>query len=1065
LELIYSETAAPKDMGWNEDDRELAVWFAAITVCCAETGETLCAATRDDAGWRGLKVIYGLAYDGWSVGRRMCVLLNLERPSPYGYRIVFQHIVFQTAFARVRAKLSVNGKPLAELMFGEGELTVLAPTGFDFPQVFEESRPALSDAEPSPRLSILIPTRGRCELVFAAVASLESVRTSSSWRTTVLNNGPSSPELRALVDAGLPVELVELGRDRSFAEANNIGVEATDGEYLLLLNDDAFPQSGAIGALMSALIGDPDIGAAAPSYLFPSGQIQELGCTIGPGGESGQRGAGAAPFSLGAMRQDSLVDYASAACLMLRRADYLRLGGLDQRFDPAYWEDADLCLRLAAIGKQTRWVHRAVALHIQSATAESVEAEFSKARALTLNRLTFLTRWGPWLEARAPDCLPKPVQLNNESGVPKRLGGSPSAGVLLATEVVDERLLGAAGAISGLGGACIVTPAPVSRLHLERTAGAHGWSMASVDLHCLTPEYDAGDRPVVVRLSDASGAPALIDRLGPRRGRRILYWDPAALDAAAEAKVGCAAQVWAAFDALVVETPAAREALVDVFRRSDLKAPAIELIPAPIATPGESPAKERLVVSCGPLRAGGEGGGHQAALAAFRQFKANGGRDDWRFVALGPLSIQDDLDFPATLASSAGPEDCRVLVNPDPLQIRTILGRASLSIHFPSAGRADAVLGARPADAIAALCTPLVVRDGADMALCDAVGAGLSFDGFEELVEALAAGADGFGAVDASALDRLDASHGAAAVTSAWRDVLAGRARSPPVVRRPGDRGDAIVVIGMHRSGTSAMTRALSVGGAALPANLMPPLAENPEGFWESLSVMRLNDRILAAHGSAWDDVFGLGVASDTLVERWLTATRRVVRECFRSDGPVVLKDPRISLLAPLWRSALIEEGYRPRFVIMLRHPMAVAASLAARNRMPQSKGLLLWASYMLAAERDTRGAPRAVVEYDRLLRDPRAATARALQALGLVGRIDAAQPELNAVVRADLQHHRTEAPPPAPFERIGALYEALGGNIERKDARALFLRTLVWLQDLNAILGPTLAAARADPR
>jgi hypothetical protein len=116
-------------------------------------------------------------------------------------------------------------------------------------------------------------------------------------------------------------------------------------------------------------------------------------------------------------------------------------------------------------------------------------------------------------------------------------------------------------------------------------------------------------------------------------------------------------------------------------------------------------------------------------------------------------------------------------------------------------------------------------------------------------------------------------------------------------------RGKAILVAGMHRSGTSAMTRALSLAGAGLPRTLMPAGADNPDGFWESGPVAQLNDELLGEIGSRWDDVFGFVSRPDAA--RFRTSAVSRIRQCLEEEfggaSLPVIKDPRLSLLMDLW--------------------------------------------------------------------------------------------------------------------------------------------------------------------
>lgn len=194
----------------------------------------------------------------------------------------------------------------------------------------------------------------------------------------------------------------------------------------------------------------------------------------------------------------------------------------------------------------------------------------------------------------------------------------------------------------------------------------------------------------------------------------------------------------------------------------------------------------------------------------------------------------------------------------------------------------------------------------------------------------------------------------------------------------------ALLVLGMHRSGSSALTRLLSLHGLALPASLMAPREDNPRGFWEPASVQQFDDRVLAELGCAWDDPRPLPWHSlpPARLEALRDEAARIVAADYGTAPLIVMKEPRMARLMPIWRPALAGLGIAMRVALPLRNPLEVAASLAARNGTTKPAALALWLGHVLAAERDSRGLPRAVVQYDLLLADWRAALAPVLALL-----------------------------------------------------------------------------------
>ncbi|MGC1303128.1 MAG: hypothetical protein WA840_12205 [Caulobacteraceae bacterium] len=185
----------------------------------------------------------------------------------------------------------------------------------------------------------------------------------------------------------------------------------------------------------------------------------------------------------------------------------------------------------------------------------------------------------------------------------------------------------------------------------------------------------------------------------------------------------------------------------------------------------------------------------------------------------------------------------------------------------------------------------------------------------------------------------------------------------------------ALVIAGMHRSGTSALTRTMNLLGASLPSELLQldpsvPNETNELGFWEGVQVNTINNEFLSSIGSGWDDASHISDA--TFRSDLAIATRnRIVRhlEAEFGDKPFfVLKDPRIARLAPLWIDALKAFGAELNFIIPIRNPLEVAGSLLKRDGMGRGQATLLWLRYMLDAERHSRNFQRSFVAYDGLL-------------------------------------------------------------------------------------------------
>jgi GT2 family glycosyltransferase len=197
----------------------------------------------------------------------------------------------------------------------------------------------------------------------------------------------------------------------------------------------------------------------------------------------------------------------------------------------------------------------------------------------------------------------------------------------------------------------------------------------------------------------------------------------------------------------------------------------------------------------------------------------------------------------------------------------------------------------------------------------------------------------------------------------------------------------ALLVLGMHRSGTSALTRTLNLLGADLPHGLIPASASsNPLGHWESREIQELNDRILEVLGTRWDDwhpIDAKALTADAAASFHRRAAEILDRD-FAQSSLFVLKDPRMCRLLPFWRTALAQFGADIRCALIWRAPADVASSLARRNGFDDAKSRLIWLRYVLDAERDSRGLRRTVLAYEELVADWRGLARRLADELAL---------------------------------------------------------------------------------
>jgi hypothetical protein len=180
-----------------------------------------------------------------------------------------------------------------------------------------------------------------------------------------------------------------------------------------------------------------------------------------------------------------------------------------------------------------------------------------------------------------------------------------------------------------------------------------------------------------------------------------------------------------------------------------------------------------------------------------------------------------------------------------------------------------------------------------------------------------------------------------------------------------------LFVLGMGRSGTSALTRVLSLCGATPPAGMLGADASNPRGYWEPRAALYLNEKFLYRHGSSYFDPT-LRLQEDGALGEGERAAFVAKIAGYLHTLPaaplVVIKVLHISVLSDLWFEAARLAGFDVAAVIAVREPQEVIASLSKFMRASPQLASALWLKYNLLAERDTRGLPRAVVEYSNFL-------------------------------------------------------------------------------------------------
>lgn len=194
------------------------------------------------------------------------------------------------------------------------------------------------------------------------------------------------------------------------------------------------------------------------------------------------------------------------------------------------------------------------------------------------------------------------------------------------------------------------------------------------------------------------------------------------------------------------------------------------------------------------------------------------------------------------------------------------------------------------------------------------------------------------------------------------------------------------LVLGMHRSGTSAFTGLLVQAGLDAPLDLMLPTERNPKGYFESVGVMRINERLLRDMGTSWCSAWTLTGPCWQLhanaVQQWRSNLLQVLQTSYPPQGQPILKDPRLCVLMPALTPWLESGLLNVVCFLPIRHPTEVVASLEKAEKTPQAQGLMLWLAHVFEAERHSRGLARVIVTFGQLLEQPAEVLERCKQLL-----------------------------------------------------------------------------------
>lgn len=244
---------------------------------------------------------------------------------------------------------------------------------------------------PEPVATVIIPVYNHLNDTLRCLNSIAQTWFESLSVEFIVIDDASEDRSQAVLDGFPGIRYMRNPQNAGFLRSCNLAAKEARGKYICFLNNDTIVKNAWLDHLVSTAEGDSTIGAVGAKLLYPDGTLQEAGAIIWRNGDGWNYGRGADP-SNARYNFEREVDYCSGAALLVRRSAFEALGGFDDQFAPAYYEDADLCLALRQAGYRVAYQPKAEVVHLEGVTSGTDIATGVK-RHQEHNRPKFEQKW------------------------------------------------------------------------------------------------------------------------------------------------------------------------------------------------------------------------------------------------------------------------------------------------------------------------------------------------------------------------------------------------------------------------------------------------------------------------------------------------------------------------------------------------------------------------------------------------------------------------------------------------------------------------------------------------
>jgi len=593
-----------------------------------------------------------------------------------------------------------------------------------------------------PQVSLIVLNYNKPQLTLECVQSIWQHTEGWRYEVVLVDNGSAPESVAQLAPLGVAAQLVCVGVNRFFGEGNNIGFEASRGRYVVFLNNDVTVTPDWLAPLINRLETDATIGATGPMMVYPDGRLQEAGAQVHADGSSEQFGKGGSPNDP-AYAQQRDVGYVSAAAVAMRRDTFAQVLGFDLCYEPAYYEDADLCMKIRQMGLRIVYCPDSRIVHHENATSRDFAKQLAIKPVIRRNRAQFVARWGAVLcgdATQVAGVVPERPVLAQAAHVP----GRPTVVLFTPYHLVpgggERYLLTVAAGLARTMNVTLATEHPYSRLRLLKLGqdldlSLEGVAVVTVDALAQLGPFD---------WSVAMGNEVLPPRTALARRNVFVCQFP--FPASAD-WMGRHVGLMAGYERVVLYSPfVAQHYQREAARWGVGGVPVTVVAPsavlAPPASAGVAIAPKRTqIVSVGRFFVGGHSKRHDFMIDAFKQLHAR--CPDAVLHLAGSLSAEPrHMAYYEKLVAQAAGLPVQFHVNASQETIAALYAHSSVYWHAAGVG-VDELLephrcehfGISVVEAMSAGCVPLVFKLGGPAATVQHQVSGYVYSSQEELVD------------------------------------------------------------------------------------------------------------------------------------------------------------------------------------------------------------------------------------------------------------------------------------------------------------------------------------------